>query len=210
MSKSPENVWFQLGYALEVAGRRAPSQVKVRARHGRLNPLDASTIDQILAAGTGVVYDRLLALLSGRRPETSLVARAALAGAGAAVAISLLRYGANGSSNSISPNNDSVSELLAAAGQGILYGTVIDPRLPGPALLRGATFGVIDYVASPYGGLDRILGASSPQRISTLLAVLLTTVDSPSCSLVEHIAFGATLGLLYGDERVRIGKRDAE
>jgi len=207
MSKPPESVWFQLGYALEVARRRAPSQVKVRTKP---KPLDTSTVDQILAAGTGVVYNRLLALLSGRRPGTSLVARAALAGAGAAVTVSLLRYGANRSFNGISPDDDPVSELLTAAGRGILYGTVVEPRLPGPALLRGATFGVIEYVASPYGGLDRILGASSPHRTAPLLAVLLTPMDSPSCSLAEYIAFGATLGLLYGDERVRIGRRDAE
>jgi hypothetical protein len=95
-----------------------------------------------------------------------------------------------------------------------MYSTMLEPRLPGSALLRGATFGVIEYVASPFGGLDVLLGASSPHRTTPLLAALFRTTDSaaapPVGSLVEHIAFGATLGLLYGDDRLRIGRRDAE
>lgn len=215
MSKSPESIWFQLGYALESARRQVPRRVPVDETP---EPARTSAVDQLLSAGTGIVTDRLLALLSGRTPGTWRVARAALAGAGAAFAMSLLRNPANRSSNGGSPKDDAAADLLAGAGRGILYSTILEPRLPGSALLRGATFGVIEYVASPFGGLDGILGASSPRRTTPLLAALFTTADSaagPAAgsavgSLVEHIAFGATLGLLYGDGRLRIGRRDAE
>ena len=211
MSKSPESIWFQLGYALESARRQVPSRVAVEETP---EPAPTSAVDQLLSAGTGIVTGRLLALLSGRTPGTWRVARAALAGAGAAFAMSLLRNPANGSSNGGSPTDDAAADLLAGAGRGILYSTILEPRLPGPALLRGATFGVIEYVASPFGGLDSILGASSPHRTTPLLAALFTTADSAVGSavgsLAEHIAFGATLGLLYGDGRLRIGRRDAE
>ena len=216
MSKPPESIWFQLGYALELARRRAPAKVTMRERPerpergGRAESPGASAVDQLLSAGTGIVTDRLFALLSGRSPGTWRVTRAALAGAAAALAMSLLRPRANGSSNGRSPNDDPAADMLVGAGRGILYSTVLEPRLPGSPLLRGATFGVIEYVASPLGGLDGILGASSPHRTAPLLAALLTTGDSPSSSLAEHIAFGVTLGLLYGDDRVRIGRRDAE
>ncbi len=211
MSKSPESIWFQLGYALESARRQVPPRVAVDETP---EPTRTSAVDQLLSAGTGIVTGRLLALLSGRTPGTWRVARAALAGAGAAFAMSLLRNPANRSSTGGSPTEDAAADLLAGAGRGILYSTILEPRLPGPALLRGATFGVIEYVASPFGGLDGILGASSPHRTTPLLAALFTTADSAAGSavgsLVEHIAFGATLGLLYGDDRLRIGRRDAE
>ena len=210
MSKPPESIWFQLGYALESARRRAPSKVTVRERAERAEPPGTSAVDQLLSAGTGIVTDRLFALLSGRSPGTWRVTRAALAGAAAALAMSLLRPRANASSNGRSPDDDPAADLLAGAGRGILYSTVLEPRLPGSALLRGATFGVIEYVASPFGGLDGILGASSPHRTAPLLAALFTTRESSPSSLAEHIAFGVTLGLLYGDDRVRMGRRDAE
>ena len=211
MSKSPESIWFQLGYALESARRQVPSRVAVEETP---EPAPTSAVDQLLSAGTGIVTGRLLALLSGRTPGTWRVARAALAGAGAAFAMRLLRNPANRSSNGGSPTDDAAADLLAGAGRGIMYSTMLEPRLPGSALLRGATFGVIEYVASPFGGLDVLLGASSPHRTTPLLAALFTTADSAVGSavgsLAEHIAFGATLGLLYGDGRLRIGRRDAE
>ena len=216
MSKSPESIWFQLGYALELARRRAPAKVTVRKRPERTERAEraessgTSAVDQLLSAGTGIVTDRLFAMLSGRSPGTWRVTRAALAGAAAAFATSLLRQRANGSSNGKSRNDDPAADLLAGAGRGILYSVVLEPRLPGSPLLRGATFGVIEYIASPFGGLDGILGASSPHRTAPLLAALLRTGDSSSRSLAEHIAFGVTLGFLYGDDRVRIGRRDAE
>ena len=96
----------------------------------------------------------------------------------------------------------------------MLYGAVLEPRLPGSPLLRGATFGVMEYVTSPFGGLDGILGASSPNRTMPIVAALLGRGDSEAKSgagsITDHVAFGIALGLLYGAGRASRGSRVAE
>ncbi len=140
--------------------------------------------------------------------------RAALAGAGAALALSLFRNGKNGKPGVGQSPQDPTVELLSGAARGMLYGAILEPRLPGSPLLRGATFGVIEYVTSPFGGLDGILGASSPHRTLPIIAALLGLSDSGAgsgaASMADHVAFGVTLGLLYGDGSARRGSRAAE
>ena len=68
----------------------------------------------------------------------------------------------------------------------------------------------MEYVTSPFGGLDGILGASSPHRTVPILAALLRPGDSMAGSVADHVAFGITLGLLYGAGRERSGSRVAE
>ena len=170
----------------------------------------SSPVDQLIAAGAGVVGERLISLLAGRRPGTLRLTRAALAGAGAGLALSLFRNGTNGTQEEGRSTHDPTEALLAGAARGVLYGAVLEPRLPGSPLLRGATFGVIEYVTSPFGGLDGILGASSPHRTTPILAALLGPGDAKIGSMVDHVAFGVTLGLLYGAGSARRGSRDAE
>ena len=102
---------------------------------------------------------------------------------------------------------DPALELLMGAGRGILYSSMLEPRLPGSPVFRGATYGVMEYIASPMGGLDGILGAASPHRTMPVLSVLFAA-DEAGGSLTHHVAFGAALGLLYGEGRTRRGKRD--
>ena len=208
MSESSKNIWYQLGYALETARQGAPAPKKVHKKPGKADDApEPSAVDQLLAAGGGAVTHRLISALSRRRPGTLRIARAALAGAGAAFVLSLLRMSANGSSaDGTAP--DPALELLIGAARGILYGSVLEPRLPGPSIFRGATFGVMEYVASPLGGLDGILGAASPHRTIPLLAVLFDGDEVPAGSLTHHVAFGAALGLLYGEGRARRGRRE--
>ena len=209
MSESSKNIWYQLGYALETARQRAPAPKKVHKKPGKADDAPApSAIDQFLAAGGVAVAHRLISALWGRRPGTLRIARAALAGAGAAFALSLLRMSANGSTAENGAAPDPALELLIGAGRGILYGSVLEPRLPGSPIFRGATFGVMEYVASPLGGLDGILGAASPHRTMPLLAVLFAADEAWAGSLTRHVAFGAALGLLYGEGRARRGRRE--
>ena len=99
MSESSKNIWYQLGYALETARQHSPAPKKVRKKPGEADDAPApSAVDQLLAAGGGAVTHRLISALSRRRPGTLRIARAALAGAGAAFVLSLLRMSANGSS----------------------------------------------------------------------------------------------------------------
>ena len=209
MSESSKNIWYRLGYALESASQRAPAPKKVRKKPGKPDDAPApSPIDHLLAAGGGAVAHRLISVLWARRPGTLRITRAALAGAGAAFVLSLLRMSANGSSAENDSAPDPALELLIGAGRGILYGSVLEPRLPGSPIFRGAAFGVMEYVASPLGGLDGILGAASPHRTMPLLAVLFAADEVPAGSLTHHVAFGAALGLLYGEGRARRGRRE--
>ena len=209
MSESSKNVWYQLGYALETARQRVPGAGKVPKEPGGAERRESpSAVDQLLAAGGGAVTHRLISTLAGRRPGTLRVARAALAGAGAAFVLSLLRVSPNGSSGDDDAKPDPALDLLIGAGRGILYSSVLEPRLPGSPVLRGATFGVMEYVASPLGGLDAILGAASPHRTMPILAVLFAADKAPFESLTHHVAFGAAMGLLYGEGRARRGRRD--
>ena len=240
MREPSKSIWYHLGYALESARHGARSAQEVRSAEVRSverppsaekgRPVErarsaqdvqggesdpdrrpvSATVDQLVATGAGMLADRLFSIVSGRRPGTLRLTRAALAGAGAALALSLFRNGKNGTPEVGQSPHDPAVELLAGAGRGMLYGAVLEPRLPGSPLFRGATYGVIEYVTSPFGGLDGILEASSPHRTMPLLAALLGPIDSPSGSLADHVAFGVTLGLLYGEGRASRGSRVAE
>ena len=235
MPQPSKSIWYHLGYALESASHGA--QAAQEARSAKNAPLEAkgtaaresrssrkvhgrstdperkpvsSAVDQFIATGTGVLGDRLLSILLGRRPGPLRLTHAALAGAGAALVLSLFRHGVNGTGEEWQNRPEPIEALLRGAARGVLYGSVLEPRLPGPPLLRGATYGVIEYVTSPFGGLDGILGASSPHRTMPILAALVGTSDSTAGSMVDHVAFGITLGLLYGAGSERRGSREAE
>ncbi len=207
MSEPSKNVWYHVGYALEAARQLAPAPKKVSKKAAKPDAADVpSAVDQLLTVGSGAVAHKLISALSGGQPGTLRLARAALAGAGAAFVLSLLRNTNGSSEDGTAP--DPALELLIGAGRGILYGSMVEPRLPGSPVLRGATFGIIEYVASPMGGLDGILGAASPRRTMPVLSLLFATDEAPSGSLSQHVAFGAALGLLYGDGRARRGRRE--
>ncbi len=236
MREPSKSIWYQLGYALESARHGLQSAQRVgsanKAQPAEGNPIQvrptrnaggeftdvdrgpasspvSSTLDQLIATGTGILGDRLVSVLVGRRPGTLRLTRAALAGAGAALALTLFRNGKSGTAGAESPY-DPTAEILTGAARGMLYGTVLEPRLPGSPLLRGATYGVMEYVTSPFGGLDGILGASSPHRTMPIMAALLGPADSGAASIADHVAFGVTLGLLYGEGRARRGSLEAE
>ena len=191
------------------AGARSAQKARGKATDARSRPV-SSTVDQLIATGTGILGDRLFSIVVGRRPGTLRLTHAALAGAGAALALSLFRNGKNGTPGGGQGPHDPTAELLSGAARGVLYGAVLEPRLPGSPLLRGATFGVMEYVTSPFGGLDGILGASSPHRTMPIIAALLGSSDSVAASMADHVAFGVTLGLLYGVGSARRGSRAVE
>ena len=224
MREPSKSIWYQLGYALESArhgASSARSTAEARSvpnRRGKAadpeRRLISSTMDQLIATGAGILGDRLFSVLVGKRPGTLRLTRAALAGAGAALALSLFRPGKNGTKEGGQTPYDPTEELLTGAARGMLYGAVLEPRLPGSPLLRGATFGVMEYVTSPFGGLDVILGASSPNRTMPIVAALLgpggSGVKPRAGSIIDHVAFGVALGLLYGAGRASRGSRVAE
>ncbi|NIX22339.1 MAG: hypothetical protein GWN07_21900, partial [Actinobacteria bacterium] len=51
-------------------------------------------------------------------------------------------------------DRDTAEHMLAGLGQGLIYGGVVEPRVPGPALVKGALFGSLEYAVHPLGGLS--------------------------------------------------------
>ncbi|MEC9242371.1 MAG: hypothetical protein VYA48_06900, partial [Gemmatimonadota bacterium] len=141
MREPSKSIWYQLGYALESArhgASSARSTAEARSvpnRRGKAadpeRRLISSTMDQLIATGAGILGDRLFSVLVGRRPGTLRLTRAALAGAGAALALSLFRPGKNGTKEGGQTPYDPTEELLTGAARGMLYGAVLEPRLPG-------------------------------------------------------------------------------
>jgi len=209
-SKDP---WFRIGYAVESARLRTPVKHEpAGAEKGKKRSPAARTealLDALLATGTTALAGRLIGVLPGRRsPSSWRLIRAGLAGAGAAATLAVLRA-------ALQPNReaqplDPTPEILAGTGRGILYGAILEPHLPGSAITRGLTFGVLEYMVAPMGGLDEVLGAASPRRTIPVLGALLRSDGLNAETFTENLVFGATLGILYGVGRARSGSSDAE
>ena len=86
--------------------------------------------------------------------------------------------------------------MLAGVSQGLLYGTLVAPYLPGPPLLKGVLFGCAEYAAIPSGGRSQLLGSHSPKG-DPVLESFFETVDRPNRAYVEHLIFGGALALVY-------------
>jgi len=92
MTQPSKNVWYKLGYALESARQQASAVEKVSKKSSKADgKAGSSAVDQLLAVGGGALAHTVISTLAGRRPGTLRLARAALAGAGAAFVLSLLR-----------------------------------------------------------------------------------------------------------------------
>jgi hypothetical protein len=208
-SKDP---WFRIAYALESARLRSPvkraSTKSEKSAERSPAVRTAALLDTLLAAGTPALAGRLLGMLPGRRsPGSWRLIRAAVAGAGAAATLAVLRAALR--TNREAQPADPAPEILAGTGRGILYGAVLEPHLPGSAVTRGLTFGVLEYMVAPLGGLDEVLGAASPRRTIPVLGALLGSDGFSAETLTENLVFGATLGILYGKGRARSGSSDA-
>ena len=82
MSEPSKNLWYQLGYALETARQQVPAPRKVSKKPENADEVRApSAVDQLLAAGSGVVAHKVISAITGDPPGTLRMARAALAGA---------------------------------------------------------------------------------------------------------------------------------
>jgi hypothetical protein len=137
---------------------------------------------------------------SGRRPRLTRILRGAAAGAGAAGILYAARvFLERTEANTDDPVREVADELLAGAGRGILYATLLDPYLPGPPVVRGTMAGTVDYLAAPIGGLFSKLQPLSPVRRIPVLSILLETGDAEDEPFLHFLLHGAILGLLYGE-----------
>lgn len=217
---SEHDVWFRLGYALErtrlaqAGGPRKlvpPGRLRpaARAKRGLPAPEAWPPADQLLASGAVALATRIL---EGWRPRHEVgwkgVAKGGAAGAAAALALEVLRPLLEGRAQLPALDAEAVERILAGAAQGVVYGTVVEPRLPGPPALKGALYGSVEYAVHPAGGLSRVLGPNAPLGRVPVLGQLLEGLSARDRSFLEHLAFGIGLALAYGSIPSSRGTRD--
>jgi hypothetical protein len=190
--------------ALEKMGRALPGEPGRRSgtpEKKSASGHDDSGVEMLLSMGAGTLISRLLGIWPSRgRPGVARLARAAAAGAGAAVLRELLHPLLRGEARLPEWQGDLGERMAAGAARGLLYGSVADPRLPGSPLLRGLSYGTAEYLLSPFGGLKGVVGKHAPHRRIPLLAPVVDELEAGEETVLDHLAFGVILALLYGDD----------
>ena len=205
---SEQSLWFRIGYALERArrGSAGKSLSSLADRTPRERPEGGSTrgvawptADELISSGVAALVGQVLeAWRPGRRAGFTRLLRAGAAGAGAALLLDLVRPLLSGRAELPTLGRKTGDRLLAGVGQGLLYGAVVEPRVPGPPVVKGALFGSAEYATDPAGGLSHLLSAHSPQGRLPVVGDLLEGLDAHDRAYVEHLVFGIALALLYG------------
>ncbi len=223
---SHDSIWFRLGHAIERARTGAPgagkavvglSHLWAKREPGRSverseGPRSAlPSADDLMTAGVALIVDRVLGGW-GRRvdPSFSKLVRAGAAGAAAALVVDLVRPLLQGNPELPVLDRRTVDRLIAGIGQGLVYGAVVEPRLPGPALVKGALFGSVEYAADPIGGLSGLLGSHTPQNRLPVIGDLLEELDSHDRAYLEHVVFGIALAVIYESNPSNNGIRPEE
>lgn len=219
---SDSSLWFRLGYALERT-RQAPATgarklAKLRERRPaeakpRLvpSPADWPSGEQLVASGAVALAAKALDAWRPRHKTGAKdLLKAGLAGAAAAVAVEAVRPLLEGRAELPQLDRSTLERILVGAGQGLVYGAVVEPRLPGPAVVKGALYGSAEYAVDPMGGMARLLGSQAPLRRVPLLGPLLDGLTPHDRSYVEHVAFGIAVALIYGSSASSNGMRDEE
>ena len=184
------SLWYRLGYTLERAKGRTGAAGALPGGEPWEHALSASL--RLLAKGA-------LGPL-GRRARPG---RLRLLGAGAAGASLALAEEALGALLAGKPREEALGApllgaALAGAQRGLLYGSLVEPLIPAPPLLRGAAFGLIEHLAASWGGLSSL--AADRGRATALLARLLDDAPPRDDPLWERLAFGIALAALLGDD----------
>ena len=210
-----QDLWYRLGYALESTRERLPAtrgakhrkptpirEVPEKVMEGLarrvLADLPPEVLDTIFTVGAGTVLTRVLSLWPGRgRPGIFRLFRAGASGAAAALLAELVRPVLTGKKTEKALEEELTEILLSGAGRGLLYAALVEPRIPGPPALQGTVYGSLEYALAPWGGLEELAGNALPHRRIPVLSALLRGRGEEE-ALLEHLAFGVALALLYG------------
>lgn len=204
---SDSTIWYRVGYALErVRGGDTPSDESTngrkpagRSRAEASDRGDWPTADDLIASGVTALAGKVLSAWRPARKVTfTRLLRSGLAGAGAALLVELVKPLLTGRAELPELDERVGSRMLAGAGQGLLYGAVVEPRMPGPPLIKGAVFALAEYLAHPAGGLSHLLGAHAPQGRLPVVSDLLEDLTPEDREYVEELAFGVALAVLCG------------
>jgi hypothetical protein len=208
MSSEP-NLWFRIGYALERTRGSAPSagkrlgglsdraRKKATRRKGDAHVAGLPT-EELLTAGIVLLAGKMLDAWRPRhRVRFTGLLRASAAGAGAALVLDLVKPLLHGRLELGSVDRGTVDRMLAGLGQGLVYATVLEPRIPGSALLKGVLYGSAEFAAGAAGGLAHVVGVHEPRARLPIIGHLLDDLDPHDRDYVEHLVFGIVVGLLY-------------
>ncbi len=214
---SEESLWYRLGYALE--GGKVPSEPE-RKRSGRAKRSqprrertpatnESTAGDELVTAGIAAVAARILDAWEPKRDVGfKRLLWAGASGAAAAFLLDVLKPVLRGEPEMPTLDRDTAERLLAGVGLGLIYGAIVEPRVPGPALLKGALFGSADYAAEAAGGLTRLLRAHAPQTRLPFVGRIFEDADPHDGAYLDHLAFGVALALLYGSSPSSNGTTD--
>jgi hypothetical protein len=208
---SNKSIWFHIGHAVERARfvpaprKRTLAGLAERARDalpvGRAEKEDEGGIpaaDELVTAGVALAVDRALgALTRRRRPGVGRLVRAGAAGAAAALLVDLVRPLLRTGGGRSSIGRETAEHMLAGAGQGLIYGSVVEPYVPGPSFFRGAVYGTIEHLAHPAGGLGGLLGPHTPHQKLPVIGNLFEDVDAHERAYLEELVFGVAMALIY-------------
>jgi hypothetical protein len=155
--------------------------------------------DAVIAAGAAALAGRFIdSLPRKRRPGVLGLVRGGAAGAAAALLRELARPIITGVAREQPFGEAARGAALAGAARGFLYAGLIDPRVPGPPIVRGAAYGLVEHLVSPWGGLTTIAGPRAPHRTIPFLADLFEDFEPSDDTLVDHLVFGIALAAIYG------------
>lgn len=207
------SIWFHLGHAFEkarlgapptrsvtgLAGRGRSERGAARRDHGTVEARAAiPSADDLMAAGVAMLVDRALAGWGKRsEPGFTRLARAGMAGAAAALVVDLVRPLLNGRAEMPVIDRETASRLVAGVGQGLVYASIVEPRVPGPAAIKGALYGSAEYAMDPMGGLAGLLGSHTPHGRLPVIGAVVDGLDRHDRAYLEHVVFGIALALIY-------------
>ncbi|MSR36816.1 MAG: hypothetical protein EXR95_09300 [Gemmatimonadetes bacterium] len=166
----------------------------------------------VSALGAAAVGKLLDAMPRKRRPGPIRLLHAAAAGAGAALAREALRPMMSGPTLDARPFAERArGAALRGSARGLLYGALVEPRLPGPPVMRGAMYGWVEHLVSPLGGLTTLAGAHAPHRSLPFVSNLFDELEhGADDTLMDHVLFGIALAALYGAKPADAKKHDDE
>lgn len=200
-----QDLWYTLGYTLESIRLRWEAR-----REGGENPspgrypspdLLERLLGALSAAGAGLLVHHLLrGRTEERRPAHGLrrVLAGGSAGALAGAVTELLRPAFTAAPHPSPLPRALGRALLRGAARGMTYAGLVAPRLRGPRALRGSTFGALEYLLAPWGGLGGVAGRRGKGGGVGHLSSLAVPrgVQEPEAFL-SLLAFGILLAHLY-------------
>ena len=193
------------GRAVAGLSERRPTE---RTKKGAPRDSAWPSADDLISTGAMLVLDRFIgSRRRERRPGFTGLLRAGAAGAAAALVVDLVRPLLHGDPGLPVVDRKTIDRVLAGVGQGLVYGALIEPRVPGPALVKGALYGSVEYATDRMGGLTTLLGQHTPQGQLPGVAEFLEGSDPHERAYLEHVAFGIALAIVYESRTLSNGTR---